>query len=269
MNEDKIFVISRISQASKNKQSIVKCHYYGIAEELGYLWLENDVKYEIRNARQKVSWISKEELPKELQNLSIDTLKLKQHQDFKGSTLEIVHLDYSQQSCPVSFHIELSKQFAPILLPSSSGEILFPITYDQTPREIGFRPRIKILLHLQDQTYESNIVEVPFRKSETKSPVSPVTIPDERLKNYAQQDFAQALSQQIQIPVTPYVAHPVMTLKQVAEYLQVSESNVEKLIQQKKIRGKKIGGDSLSDWRVSKAEVDRFLQNDEDENMLL
>jgi len=48
---------------------------------------------------------------------------------------------------------------------------------------------------------------------------------------------------------------PVLTVKQVAAYLNVERRTVLKMLNEGKLKGAKIG----SDWRILKTEVDRLL----------
>ena len=50
----------------------------------------------------------------------------------------------------------------------------------------------------------------------------------------------------------------VMTISDLAEYLQVSKSSLYKLVQQGKVPGQKVG----KHWRFSRAVIDGWLAND-------
>lgn len=52
--------------------------------------------------------------------------------------------------------------------------------------------------------------------------------------------------------------HEVMTISDLAEYLQVSKSSLYKLVQQGKVPGQKVG----KHWRFHKEVIDRWLAKD-------
>jgi len=57
----------------------------------------------------------------------------------------------------------------------------------------------------------------------------------------------------------PPESSPVLTVKQVAAYLNVERRTVLKMLNEGKLKGAKIG----SDWRILKTEVDRLLAGGE------
>jgi len=49
----------------------------------------------------------------------------------------------------------------------------------------------------------------------------------------------------------------ILTVKQAAEYLKVSDRSIHKLIIDKKLHASKVG---LRSWRIKKKDIDAFLQ---------
>ena len=54
------------------------------------------------------------------------------------------------------------------------------------------------------------------------------------------------------------VGDEILTVKQTAEYLKVSDRSVHKLIADKKLLASKVG---MRSWRIKKSDIDTFLQS--------
>lgn len=66
------------------------------------------------------------------------------------------------------------------------------------------------------------------------------------------------MAQTVRAPGGRAAPPEVMTISELAEYLQVSKSSLYKLVQQGKVPGQKVG----KHWRFSRAVIDGWLAND-------
>lgn len=249
--------IEQFSQAGKGKQSIIRCK---TNLPISYIYFNPNITLIKKDTKQKISWFLREDIPNELSDLKDSEMVDAILREKYSAILSFEHFDITNKII-LQFKVPQYEKALPIIKVSDQGCFSIPIIYDQTPREVHCRPKIKIILFFEKNCIESNIFEVPFRqlsnekrKNSDFSRMDPFDIQNatKRAKETSSNLLIDNNFQSYKIVEYPQV----MTLEQAASFLQVKTEAVQDLLEKNQIKGR-----NLEDfgWRILKTEIEKFL----------